>query len=125
MLKKASEDFIYHHLNDLISKEVLEEFTIKNPKVVLAEIASGDLFFSKSEDARILKNRLPTISCVEMEGAAVAQVCFEYELPFSIVRTISDSADEHATIIFSNFIAKISNIYSYQIMKLFFEFLKK
>jgi len=120
LLKTAAEDFIYHHMKQSIKEEELNTFGIKKPKVVLAEIASGDLFFSKSEDARILKNRLPTIACVEMEGAAVAQVCYEYEIPFAIVRTISDSADEHASIDFSKFIKEISNIYSYKIMMLFY-----
>lgn len=121
LLKTAAENFIYHHLKESIGPEDLARFGIVAPKVVLAEIASGDLFFSKSEDARILKNRLPTIACVEMEGAAVAQVCYEYEVPFVIVRTISDSADDHASIDFGKFIEKVSNIYSYKIVMLFYE----
>jgi adenosylhomocysteine nucleosidase len=37
---------------------------------------------------------VPQAACVEMEGAAVAQVCHEFGLPFACVRMISDRADE-------------------------------
>lgn len=60
---------------------------------------------------------LPDVLCVEMEGAAVAQVCYEFDLPFTIIRTISDEADEAATIDFTKFIEKISNVYSIEIIK--------
>lgn len=49
---------------------------------------------------------------VEMEGAAVAQVCEEYNKPYIIMRTISDKADHSATIDFLAFIETVSNHYS-------------
>jgi adenosylhomocysteine nucleosidase len=78
----------------LISKEQQEIFSISNPKVFLGKIASGDKFFANSNEKENLLKVLPDVLCVEMEGAAVAQVCFEYDIPFVIVRTISDAADE-------------------------------
>ena len=44
--------------------------------------------------------------CVEMEGAAVAQVCYEYGVPFVVVRTISDAANDDAAINFTEFVAE-------------------
>ena len=41
-----------------------------------------------------VRRRVPSAACVEMEGAAVAQVCEEFGLPFACLRLISDSADE-------------------------------
>jgi adenosylhomocysteine nucleosidase len=56
-----------------------------------------------------------------MEGAAVAQICYEYDIPFTIFRTISDTADEKAHIDFPKFIAKISNRYAVEIVKNIFD----
>ncbi len=63
------------------------------PQVTRGMIASGDQFVSSREQSEALARALPDVSCVEMEGAAIAQVCYEYEVPFAIVRTISDSAN--------------------------------
>jgi len=49
---------------------------------------------------------------VEMEGAAVAQVCHEYKKSFLIIRTISDKADHSAAIDFQKFVESISNPFS-------------
>jgi hypothetical protein len=46
--------------------------------------------------ARALQARRPDALAVEMEGAAVAQVCHDYGVPFAAVRTISDRADDAA-----------------------------
>jgi len=55
--------------------------------------------------------------CVEMEGAAVAQVCFEYNIPFSIFRTISDKANDNAHIDFPAFAKEIASKYALGILK--------
>jgi adenosylhomocysteine nucleosidase len=47
----------------------------------------------------------------------VAQVCYEYGVPFTVLRTISDTADEQSHIDFPAFIEKISNRYSVEIVK--------
>jgi adenosylhomocysteine nucleosidase len=96
------------HLKALFSSEHLAPFGILHPKVLIGDLASGDTFFSTSKDKQHLMGLLPEVVCVEMEGAAVAQVCFDYEIPFSIVRIISDTADESAPIDFPLFIQNIS-----------------
>lgn len=92
----------------------------KPGKLWSGEIASGDRFFADAQAIHELRQRLPSTLCVEMEGAAVAQVCHEYGIPFSIMRTISDSADEHAAMSFQNFIDEIASRYSYGILKEYF-----
>lgn len=85
-------------------------------------IASGDKFFSAKVDLELVKQRLPDIMCVEMEGAAVAQVCFEHQVPFAIFRTISDSADETAPVDFPKFIEDVARWYAVGIIKIFVPF---
>lgn len=104
-------------LHSVIGENDLKEFDISQPKLCIGDIASGDQFFSKNEQKQNLIFQLPNVLCVEMEGAAVAQVCYEYEIPFSIIRTISDVADDSAHIDFPSFIKKISSKYAAEIMK--------
>lgn len=60
---------------------------------VRGRIASGDLFVC-TKDARERIISLFGAGCCEMEGAAIAQVCWRNHTPFVIVRTISDKADD-------------------------------
>jgi adenosylhomocysteine nucleosidase len=108
-------------LHAVIANEDLTEFSISQPQLVIGEIASGDQFFSSKEQKENLSAQLPNVLCVEMEGAAVAQVCYEYEVPFSIIRTISDVADDQSHIDFPSFIKKISSKYAAEIIKNIFK----
>src|SRR2546429_426505 len=57
-------------------------------------IASGDQFIAHPDKISELRLGIPDLLCIEMEGAAVAQVCHEYGVPFAVIRTISDKADQ-------------------------------
>jgi adenosylhomocysteine nucleosidase len=109
------------HLYKVVSETELEQFNITAPKLFIGDIASGDKFFAKQSEKENLLKRIPTVLCVEMEGAAVAQVCYEFDIPFTILRTISDTADEQSHIDFPAFIEKISNNYSIEIIKNIFK----
>jgi adenosylhomocysteine nucleosidase len=87
-------------------------FGIEAPRVVRGPIASGDQFFASAEQVSALRALLPETACVEMEGAAVAQVCAEYAMPFGIVRTLSDTADHRAVHDFPRFSREIGGQYS-------------
>ena len=54
---------------------------------------------------------------VEMEGAAVAQVCADYDIPFAAMRTISDRADDTAHIDFPRFVNEVASRYALAIIK--------
>lgn len=75
-------------------------------------IASGDSFLAAAADARALRAALQQAGhlalAVEMEGAAVAQVCHDYGIAFTAMRTISDSADEHAAGHFLDFVERVA-----------------
>jgi adenosylhomocysteine nucleosidase len=76
-------------------------------------IASGDRFISDATEAAELRRALQSAGhdalAVEMEGAAVAQVCLDYGRPFVAVRTISDRADEQAHVDFTEFIEQVAS----------------
>ena len=58
-------------------------------------ILTADLFLDDERVKTVIKKKFDGIAC-EMEGAAVAQVCYLNDLPFLIIRSISDSADENS-----------------------------
>ena len=66
-------------------------------------IASGDSFVSSSKVKQDIVTNFAA-SCVEMEGAAIAQTCYLNNTPFIVIRAISDKADETATLSFDEFL---------------------
>jgi len=106
--------------NNYIKITDAQLFSITNPKVVIGDIASGDQFISSLKKIKKLNKLIPSATCVEMEGAAVAQVCFEYNTPFSIIRIISDKANDNATIDFPKFANTIASNYALGILKNYF-----
>ncbi len=81
---------IYLPADATLTKEVLALAGEENIPALEGVIASGDRFIAKDEDKLRLKSLFDPIAC-EMEGAAIAQVCFVNEIPFCVIRTISDS----------------------------------
>ncbi|MFD1294317.1 5'-methylthioadenosine/adenosylhomocysteine nucleosidase [Lutibacter holmesii] len=118
-LLNATHNFIDCY-GEFVSKTEAEVFDIYAPKVILGDIASGDQFISSLEKIAHLNKLLPTTTCVEMEGAAVAQICYEYNMPFSIIRIISDKANDNATIDFARFANTIASNYALGILKNYF-----
>jgi adenosylhomocysteine nucleosidase len=98
-------------------RKILCEQAICNPKLVIGDIASGDLFISSSAMKLALSKNLPSAVCAEMEGAAVAQVCNEYDIPLLVVRVISDAADEAAHVSAIGFVNQHAGDYSLSILK--------
>lgn len=105
-------------LSQYISKDELSKFEINTPKVHFGTIASGDQFFSTQNQKDTLHNSLPEVLCVEMEGAAIAQVCYEFNTPFIVIRTISDNANQEASFSFQSFVEEISLTYGKEIIKM-------
>lgn len=78
------------------------------PQIHRGLIISGDRFVSSASEVASLREALPRALCVEMEGAAIAQVCAAYGLPFVAVRSISDKADEQAHVDFPRFAREVA-----------------
>ncbi|MCL1936292.1 MAG: 5'-methylthioadenosine/adenosylhomocysteine nucleosidase [Defluviitaleaceae bacterium] len=69
----------------------------KNEKedVHIGIIATGDQFINNLEKRREIKEKFNAL-CVEMEGAAIAHICFLNKVPFVVIRSISDKASGEA-----------------------------
>lgn len=86
-------------------------------------LASGDRFVSGSAESQALQAALAgaghAVLAVEMEGAAVAQVCQDYGVPFAAMRTISDRADDSAHVDFPRFVEQVASHYAQAIVERF------
>lgn len=72
-------------------------------------IVSGDRFVCTSAESAALRALLPDALAVEMEGAAVAQVCHDFARPFAVMRTVSDRADDAAHVDFPRFVNEVAS----------------
>lgn len=80
-------------------------------------IATGDQFIASEEYVKILQNDFHAIAC-EMEGAAIAVVCSEYETLFVVIRAMSDKADGLAHESYENMADKAADNSSRIIVKM-------
>jgi adenosylhomocysteine nucleosidase len=72
-------------------------------------------------ESQALQRALPEALAVEMEGAAFAQVCRDYGVPFAAVRTVSDRADDEAHGDFLSFIDEVASRHSAAIVQAFLQ----
>src|SRR5699024_9445876 len=93
-------------------------------------IATGDSFMSDPERVTEIRQRFPDMLAAEMEAVAIAQVCYQYEIPFVVIRALSDIAGKKSEISFdefldtaarnaSNFIVEFLKTYLKQLIKAF------
>lgn len=97
---------------ELIGTQHLVDFGIESPLVHQGLVVSGDRFVSSESQSAELRALLPEALAVEMEGAAVAQVCADFRRPFAVIRTISDRADDQAHVDFKRFIGEVASVYT-------------
>ena len=108
---KAVTNLLENGVEKMVGEEAVKEFNL-DPTLYFGDIASGDQFVNNVEKRDEILSLLPNVLCVEMEGAAVAQVCLEFGTPFTVIRTISDTADHNARVDFGKFIVEVANAYS-------------
>lgn len=118
---KASVNQLFDTLTDKIEKNDLNTFQIINPKCVVGTIASGDQFVHTLAQVDSIMSDKPETLAVEMEGAAIAQVCVEHDIPFVVIRTISDGADHKSKVDFPKFVSKVARYYALHILKTMLE----
>lgn len=106
---EAAQKYLTDDLETDVLKEDLEQLNINKPTIHNGLIASGDQFISSAEKQQELLEALPDLLAVEMEGAAVAQVAYEYEIPFIVIRVISDKADDDSMVDFPIFIEQVAS----------------
>ncbi|GKQ42837.1 5'-methylthioadenosine/S-adenosylhomocysteine nucleosidase [Companilactobacillus sp. RD055328] len=67
-------------------------------------IVTGDQFIGTNEQNQQILGNFPDALASEMEGAAVAQVCNEFKIPFVVIRSMSDVGDSNAAVDFDEFV---------------------
>ncbi|WP_096436162.1 5'-methylthioadenosine/adenosylhomocysteine nucleosidase [Alteribacter populi] len=82
-----------------------EAVSLKDGNVKKGRVLSGDQFIADSESVDELYTTFNG-HCVEMEGAAVAYTAMVNEVPFVIIRSISDKANGEAADSFTIFVEK-------------------
>lgn len=75
---------------------------IANTNVLLGRIATGDIFVADKAMRQSIADEFSALAC-EMEGGAVAQVCYRNSVPCAVLRCISDDFDENEFINFMEF----------------------
>jgi adenosylhomocysteine nucleosidase len=103
-------------LPKFLSAQTMATYQLQHARLHAGLVISGDRFVSSSAESRQLQKDLPRALAVEMEGAAFAQVCHDFGVPFAAVRTISDKADDAATVDFTRFLNDVACHYSMQIV---------
>lgn len=83
-------DKAVHQLTDLNTKQ--------------GTITTGDQFMNDPLHTSQLKEIFPQAKAVEMEGAAIAQTCFQFGVPFVVIRSISDIAGQENAIQYTEFV---------------------
>jgi adenosylhomocysteine nucleosidase len=71
-------------------------------------VASGDIFVASKEIKDTIVDEF-NASCVEMEGAAIAHVCYINKIPFVIIRAMSDKADDSADVTYDEFVVEAAH----------------
>lgn len=108
------------HTSEMFSPETLVEFGMTTPKAYVGTVASGDQFVKDARVRERIKEAADHVLAVEMEGAAVAQICGEHGRSHLVIRTISDGADIDSPEKFTRFISSVASDYSAGIVKALF-----
>ena len=103
-----------------------DEYLIRNAEKIKIDakthvgvIASGDIFATEELMGKKINDKFNAL-CVEMEGASIAQICYLSNIPFLVIRSISDSPNKEANnnLTFDEFVEKSSKVAAEFITKL-------
>ena len=104
--------------DEVLSDKLLSATIKSGVHSIKGIIVSGDQFINSSEKKAFLKETFNAAAC-EMESAAIGHVCYKNSVPFSILRSISDNADDSSHISYTEFV-QIAADNLEKIMKSFF-----
>jgi adenosylhomocysteine nucleosidase len=106
---RAAREYLAHQFRIDVTDERRSRFGLTEPRVHQGLVVSGDQFLADPARTAALREALPDALCTEMEGAAVAQICHEMgNVPFAVIRVISDQADHSAALDFQRFIDEVA-----------------
>ncbi|TLU66648.1 5'-methylthioadenosine/S-adenosylhomocysteine nucleosidase [Thalassotalea litorea] len=81
---------------------------LQNIQTLTGLITTGDTFMTKEEDIAKARANFPTMAAVEMEGAAIAQTCHQFNIPFVVIRSMSDIAGKESPTSFEAYLETAS-----------------
>jgi adenosylhomocysteine nucleosidase len=87
-----------------IAEEAAKE--IGSVQVVKGLIATGDSFMNDPKRVDAIRDKFLNLQAVEMEAAAIAQVSYQFEIPFVIIRSLSDIAGKESDVSFEQYLEK-------------------
>lgn len=90
--------------NALIQAAEDEASELGHIQVVKGTIATGDSFMSDPDRVAFIRGKFEDLYAVEMEAAAVAQVSYQFNTPFVVIRALSDIAGKESEISFDQFL---------------------
>src|SRR5699024_537321 len=90
--------------DECLIKKVKDVKDTLHLKSTIGLIATGDSFMSDPERLTEIRQRFPDMLAAEMEAVAIAQVCYQYEIPFVVIRALSDIAGKKSEISFDEFL---------------------
>ncbi len=82
-------------------------------------IVSGDQFIASQDAIKQILAHFPDALSSEMEGAAVGQVATDHQVPYVVVRAMSDTGDEEAGVSFDEFIIEAGKRSAAMLLQLF------
>lgn len=90
-------------------KKAIQAVSLRDEKIEIGVIASGDIFCTEIKMKEKIRKKF-NADAVEMEGAAIAQVCILCKIPFIIIRGISDTPNGNNNITFDKYLVKASKM---------------
>ncbi|WP_017185302.1 5'-methylthioadenosine/S-adenosylhomocysteine nucleosidase [Alkalibacillus haloalkaliphilus] len=118
-IPQMPETFPSHE--QLVNKaEKVKEVLPSDVKVTKGLIGTGDSFMSDLGRVTEVSKRFPSIKALEMEAVSIAQVCYQYDTPCLIIRSLSDIAGKESNVSFKEYLdraAKNSASFILEILK--------
>ncbi len=101
-----------------LSKKLFVSALECNIHSIMGKIVSGDQFINSNEKKKYFIDCFGASAC-EMEAASIGHVCYKNDIPFTILRSISDSADDNSNMAYPEFVAAAANNLE-KVMKVFY-----
>jgi len=99
-----------------VAEQALEQMEDKH--AVRGLICTGDAFVCTAERQAFIRTHFPSVIAVEMEASAIAQTCHQFNVPFVVVRAISDVADKESPMSFEEFLPLAAKSSSEMVLKM-------
>ncbi|MGB1199506.1 MAG: 5'-methylthioadenosine/S-adenosylhomocysteine nucleosidase [Thalassotalea sp.] len=92
----------------LVNAAINSANTLDNIQTLTGLITTGDTFMTKDDDIAKARKNFPTMAAVEMEGAAIAHTCHQFDTPFVVIRSMSDIAGKESPVSFEAYLETAS-----------------